>query len=167
MAMIWSPVRKECGMARTKWTRWCLLLCGAGFLLSVPAFAQRYLSLEEYRGLIEEAQRGPLGILGRELARYRPESLGLVVTDFLREPPPGRCNQARRACPHRGGSRTRRRRGGASGARDETQPRDTRSSFPRELAAPLVAGRCPLLPSRDQPAGRGKVPGLSSRTTAG
>ena len=75
-------------MGRTKWTRWCLLLCGAGFLLSVPAFAQRYLTLEEYRGLIEEAQRGPLGAKGRELARYRPESLGLVVTDFLREPPP-------------------------------------------------------------------------------
>ena len=75
-------------MARTKWTRWCLLLCGAGFLLSAPAFAQRYLTLEEYRGLIEEAQRRPLGALGRELARYRPESLGLVVADFLREPPP-------------------------------------------------------------------------------
>lgn len=65
-----------------------LLLCVAGLSLSAPGFAQRYLSLDDYRGLVEVAQRGRLSSLGRELARYRPESLDLVLGDFLRESPP-------------------------------------------------------------------------------
>lgn len=64
-----------------------LFLTGAVIVAAEPAFGQRYLSLEGYLGLNEEAVQGPLAGVGRELARYRPESLELVINEFLRQSP--------------------------------------------------------------------------------
>lgn len=62
--------------------------CAIALTAAAPAGAQRNLDLERYRELIAEAETGPLGRLGRDLARHRQESVDRTVAEFLGEPRP-------------------------------------------------------------------------------